>query len=89
MQPALLELLNSGLNADVEIITSDNQVFKAHKCILMCRSPKFHGMFGNDTAELHDNKVYLTETDGFLFDKLLKWIYSGSVLMPNEVDSVC
>mmetsp|Transcript_34688 Transcript_34688/g.61001 ORF Transcript_34688/g.61001 Transcript_34688/m.61001 type:complete len:318 (+) Transcript_34688:2236-3189(+) len=87
LEPALLELFNSGVNSDVQIVTRDGKTFNVHKCILMCRSQKFMAMFSSSMKE-RDSPVELTETDSFLFEKLLKWIYTGNVLMPDEIEHV-
>lgn len=88
LQPALLDLLSTGLQADVQIKTRDS-VFYAHKCILMCRSAKFKAMFSNSMSEADTCLVDLVETSSFLFDKLLKWIYTGSAIMPENWSEVC
>lgn len=72
LQPALLELFNTGLKADVTIETAENKTFSAHKCILMCRSPKFRAMFNNLMSETETSYIKLSDTEPNLFDKLLK-----------------
>lgn len=88
LQPALLDLLSSGLNSDIEIITP-HETFRVHKCILMCRSPKFKAMLTSGMLEGESARLELHDVDSSLIDKLLKWIYTGSVIMPNEVEKVC
>jgi speckle-type POZ protein len=88
LQPALLDLLTSGLQSDVTVKVGA-KCFSVHKCILMCRSPKFHAMFTNNMREQNGSCVVLQETDAELFEKLLQWIYSGNVVMPESVDDVC
>lgn len=87
LEPALLELFNSGVNSDVKIVTRDGQIFNVHKCILMCRSQKFMAMFSSEMKE-RDSPVELTQTDSFLFEKLLRWIYTGNVMMPDDIEQV-
>ncbi|CAG9319175.1 unnamed protein product [Blepharisma stoltei] len=89
LQPALLELFNSGLEADIKIETSENKIFSAHKCILMCRSPKFRAMFNSSMTECENSYIKLPDTDPCLFDRLLKWIYTGSTLMPEDINDLC
>ena len=88
LQPALQDLLASGLKSDVEIQTSDGQAFHCHKCILMCRSAKFRAMFDSDMQESVSNRVEVP-TPACVFSKLLTWIYTSSVKMPDTVDGVC
>ena len=88
LQPALLDLLNSGLQSDF-IIHVNSKSFPVHKCILMCRSPKFYAMFASNMTEAKSNSVHLQDTDEILFEKLLQWIYSGNVLMPEDSNGVC
>ena len=70
LQPALLELYTTGLQSDA-IIYVNNKRFAVHKCILMCRSPKFKAMFTNNMLEKGSECIYLKETDEVLFEKLL------------------
>lgn len=88
LQPALLDLYTSGLQAD-SVIYVNNRAFPVHKCILMCRSAKFRAMFSNQMIEGESSQISLKETDDILFEKLLQWIYSGSVIMPDDVNNVC
>lgn len=88
LQPALLDLLNSGVKSDVSIVVNE-RVFHVHKCILMCRSPKFQAMFSGEMKESIQSTIHLLDTDDNLFEKLLQWIYSGNVVMPDHVNDVC
>lgn len=88
LQPALQDLLTSGIKSDVEIVTSDGQVSHCHKCILMCRSAKFRAMFESEMQESTRNRVEVPTHSG-VFAKLLSWIYTSSVKMPDTVDEVC
>lgn len=87
LQPALLKLVTSGMHSDV-VLRVREAVFPAHKCLLMCRSPKFKAMFLTLMSESQTSEVFI-DSDPELFDKLLKWIYVGSTLMPEEVRAVC
>jgi hypothetical protein len=87
LEPALLDLFNSGMNSDVQIVTRDGETFNAHKCLLMCRSQKFMAMFSSCMKE-RSGPVELPETDSVLFEKLLKWIYTGNVAMPDDIQQV-
>jgi speckle-type POZ protein len=88
LQPALLDLLTTGVQSDVSIIVN-NKTFRVHKCILMCRSPKFRAMLSSHMIETESDIIILQETDEVLFEKLLQWIYSGSVVMPDDINDVC
>ena len=55
----------------------------------MCRSPKFQAMFSGEMIESVKGKIRLRDTDDVLFEKLLQWIYSGNVVMPEHVNDVC
>jgi speckle-type POZ protein len=88
LQPALLDLLESGIQSDVSVRVK-GKVFKVHKCILMCRSPKFQAMFASEMIEKNQGVIFLEETDEVLFEKLLQWIYSGNVVMPEKIEDVC
>ena len=87
LQPALLELLTSGVQSDLVLAVRGSE-FKVHKCILMCRSAKFNAMFSTSLLEANSARVEI-DADPVLFDKLLKWIYSGSSLMPEDVEQIC
>ena len=88
LQPALLDLYTTGLQSDA-LIYVNNRPFAVHKCILMCRSAKFRAMFTSSMREGGSSSIYLEETDEVLFEKLLHWIYSGTVTMPGEINGVC
>lgn len=88
LQPALQDLLASGLKSDVDIVTADNQIFHCHKCILMCRSSKFRAMFESEMQESATNRVEVP-TPSSVFSKLLTWIYTSAVKMPETVEGVC
>ncbi|OMJ68652.1 hypothetical protein SteCoe_33845 [Stentor coeruleus] len=88
LQPALLDLLTSGIQSDI-IIHVNKRSFPVHKCILMCRSPKFQAMFSNKMLEKEAGVIYLKETNEVLFEKLLQWIYSGNVVMPEDMNDLC
>ena len=87
LQPALSSLLTSGLNSDIEIRVED-KVFKAHKCILMCRSPKFWAMFNTNMAE-SSGQLVINDQSGELFERMLTWIYTGQMTMPETIEAVC
>lgn len=89
LQPALADLLTSGTKSDVDIVTNDGAVFHGHKCILMCRSAKFKAMFENEMQESAQNRVELTTTHSSVFSKLIEWIYTSTVKMPETVEEVC
>lgn len=88
LQPALLDLFYSGSQSDVSIEVN-GRFFNVHKCILMCRSPKFQAMFSAEMIESVKGIIRLKDTDDVLFEKLLQWIYSGNVVMPEHVNDVC
>jgi len=89
-------LLKSGKASDVDLIFGDKHL-KAHKAILIARSPIFAAMFEHDTIENRTGKVKIEDIDQETFEELLHYIYSGKIHkldrfameLYNAADKVC
>jgi speckle-type POZ protein len=48
--------------------------FKAHKCILACRSPVFAAMFQHEMIERNSNEVEIVDIKGDVIEKMLRYM---------------
>lgn len=87
-----IPILKSSLNSDFkqlhntedlhDVVFVVNSVeFKAHKVILMARSPVFQAMFLVDMIEKKENKVTIKNIEPEVFAQLLKFIYTDEIDM--------
>lgn len=72
----LEDLLLSGNNSDV-IIKVDGQELKAHKSIIVARSPVFTSMFKYETSEKITGIVEIEDCEPNIFKEFLHYIYTG------------
>ncbi|XP_044575300.1 speckle-type POZ protein-like [Cotesia glomerata] len=80
----LKEIYNSRESSDVTI-NIENKKIKAHKVILMARSPVLAAMFTHDMSEKKSNEVFITDISSDTFEKLLQYIYTDQV---SDLDSI-
>ncbi|XP_044576438.1 speckle-type POZ protein-like [Cotesia glomerata] len=80
----LKELYNNRESGDVTINIENKQI-KAHKVILMARSPVLAAMFTHDMSEKKSNEVFITDISSDTFEKLLQYIYTDQV---SDLDSI-
>ncbi|XP_015785086.1 uncharacterized protein LOC107362513 [Tetranychus urticae] len=79
----LLQMYYNGINADITI-KAENRTLKAHKCILVARSPYFSAMF---SGEWRDSKTTNITLQGFSYITVhfaLCHIYSGGLNIPTD-----
>jgi len=68
------------------VIEVGEKQFQVHKLILSTRSPVFEAMFNSELSESKQNLVKISEVGIEVFEKLLRYIYTGSVesIEPND-----
>ena len=74
-----------GKGADVTFVLPDGEVL-AHKSILMAQLPFFERMFSFDMIEARTNRVKVTDFKAHHFMKFLKFIYSGLLRDPFDLE---
>ncbi|XP_057325885.1 speckle-type POZ protein B-like [Microplitis mediator] len=72
------ELYNTKMGSDV-IINVRNTEFRAHKTILMARSPVLAAMFSHNMIEKKESKISIPDIAPVIFEKVLKYIYTDEV----------
>ncbi|XP_057318347.1 speckle-type POZ protein-like [Microplitis mediator] len=77
------ELYNTKMGSDVTINVRNTE-FRAHRSILMARSPVLAAMFSHDMIEKKENKISIPDITPEIFEKLLKYIYTDEV---NDLDA--
>ncbi|RWS29994.1 uncharacterized protein B4U80_05015, partial [Leptotrombidium deliense] len=79
----LLKMFFDEINCDVLIEAEDREI-KAHRCILVARSPYFAAMFTGEWIESQSNRISLK---GFSYNSVhfaLCHIYSGAIIIPKD-----
>lgn len=61
------------------VLLVQGKEFKAHKSILIARSPVFAAMFRHDTVEKQTGKVTIHDCDPDSFPQFLEYLYCGSL----------
>lgn len=69
-------LYDTHMGSDVTLITGDGEV-RAHKAILMARSPVFAAMFNADMREKNADRVTITDVPCKVLREVLRFIYTG------------
>lgn len=62
------------------ILRVKEKVLKAHKTVLMARSPVFSSMFQHDMLEKQTSIVTISDCDPDSFQKFLEYLYSGELV---------
>ena len=84
MTSDMTSLLEGGAYSDVTI-RAGKETFKAHKAILITRSPVFRAMFKNDMVEATSNCVEIRDMGPKVVKEMLRYIYTGNA---PEVDKM-
>ncbi|XP_066283328.1 kelch-like protein 12 [Branchiostoma lanceolatum] len=58
--------------------------FPCHRLVLSAASPYFRAMFTSGMAECHQKTVVLQGLDAAAFEKILRYIYSGTVIVSQD-----
>ncbi|XP_057334006.1 speckle-type POZ protein-like [Microplitis mediator] len=74
----LEELFDSKLKSDVVLIVGDKKI-KAHKSILIARSPVLAAMFMHNTVENKNNEINIIDIKAEIIEKMIKFIYTDKV----------
>ena len=74
----LFLLLSTDDSSDVELVSRDEQRFRAHRCVLAARSPVFAAMFKPPWKESRDGVVKIDDIDGEHLRRLLDYVYAGN-----------
>ncbi|XP_053202528.1 uncharacterized protein LOC128387364 [Panonychus citri] len=80
----LLQMYMNNINSDITIKVDNSSSIKAHKCILIARSPYFAAMF---SGEWRDSKTSTITLQGFSYTSVhfaLCHIYSGALNIPDD-----
>lgn len=80
------ELFKSKDMSDVTICANGIE-FKAHKSILVARSPMFRGMFRHDMKETQNNRVDVPDVDPDVLQEMLRYIYTGKSLLESKLQN--
>ncbi|XP_057318999.1 speckle-type POZ protein B-like [Microplitis mediator] len=72
------ELFESKLGSDVVLIVGNKKI-KAHKSILIARSPILAAMFTHEMYENLNNEATITDVDPDIIEKMLEFIYTDQV----------
>lgn len=72
----LSRLFHEGADHDVEFICGD-EILKAHKNVLCCRSDVFASMLRSDTMESETGQINIQDMEGSIFRQFLKYCYTG------------
>lgn len=72
-------LFESGTISDFELHMNDDKTLKAHKAILVARSPVFFKMLTTDMQEANKSSVDVPDFDSKTMKELLRFIYCNEV----------
>jgi hypothetical protein len=81
LEANLANLLALGYGTDVTITTADQQTLRAHKSILMARSPVFHALL-SDANRWHESASGSIDMPRFgtsTVQAFLVWVYTGKL----------
>lgn len=79
----LQDLLSSGMYADVTFHVKD-EMFSAHKLILMARCDYFRTMFTSEMVEAHSDVVVIPDVCATAFRVFLKYVYTDKLELDND-----
>ena len=69
-------------SCDTTFYVKDKE-FKAHRAILMARSPVFAAMFQHETLEKQTGSITIPDCDPNSFEQFLEFLYSGKLEKPS------
>lgn len=81
LQEDLTRLYSQGFLTDITLSTEDGKNFEAHRILLAARSHYFHSIVPRLKSE---PVIFLKGVKGAHLDKILKYIYSGSVSLSRH-----
>merc|ERR1719394_115713 len=81
LQDELTRLYSQGFLTDITLSTEDGKNFEAHRILLAARSHYFHSIVPRLKSE---PVIFLKGVKGAHLDKILKYIYSGSVSLSRH-----
>ena len=81
LQEELTRLYSQGFLTDITLSTEDGKNFEAHRILLAARSHYFHSIVPRLKSE---PVIFLKGVKGAHLDKILKYIYSGSVSLSRH-----
>ncbi|XP_046557768.1 actin-binding protein IPP-like [Haliotis rubra] len=79
----LCDLWREALFCDVTI-TVAGKSFRAHRHVLSAASPYFRAMFSSGMQEQSSSEITLQDTEAYIFETALNFIYSGQVEVTSE-----
>jgi len=82
LQEDLTRLYSQGFLTDITLSTEDGKNFEAHKILLAARSHYFHSIVPR--MRTSEPVIFLKGVKGAHLDKILKYIYSGSVALSRH-----
>lgn len=71
--------------ADFELHTNDDLTLKAHKVVIVARSPVFHAMLENEMLEARDSAVTIPDFDSKIIKEILRFMYYNEVEKLDEI----
>uniref|UniRef100_A0A0K2UHN6 Deformed epidermal autoregulatory factor 1 homolog [Acyrthosiphon pisum] n=1 Tax=Lepeophtheirus salmonis TaxID=72036 RepID=A0A0K2UHN6_LEPSM len=77
----LTKLYSQGFLTDITLSTEDGKNFEAHRILLAARSHYFHSVVPRLKSE---PVIFLKGVKGTILDKILKYIYGGSVVVSKH-----
>jgi len=81
LQEELTRLYSQGFLTDITLSTEDGKNFEAHRILLAARSHYFHSVVPRLKSE---PVIFLKGVKGAHLDKILKYIYSGTVALSRH-----
>lgn len=78
-------LLEGEIDSDIEIITKDQKMLKAHKKILSLKSPVFKEIFKGKLRGLHGNFLDLRDFETKTVRGMLRFLYSCKIEDFDEI----
>lgn len=81
LQDELSRLYSQGFLTDITLSTEDGKNFEAHRVLLAARSAYFHSVVPRLKS---DPVIFLKGIKGAHLDKVLKFIYGGSVAVSKH-----
>ncbi|XP_063903914.1 BTB/POZ domain-containing protein 9-like [Zophobas morio] len=72
--------------SDITLLVDDKKLY-AHKVILAVRSKYFESLFYEDSQNINQAEMAITGVTFDALSSLLKYIYTGTITIPSDVDS--
>ncbi|XP_021966395.2 BTB/POZ domain-containing protein At1g21780 [Folsomia candida] len=78
-QNSMLAMLRDGIGSDVTLLSKDNQLINAHKCILSNKSSVFKTKFSTQMIEKEIELVEMVDMGSEALNIFLKFCYTGEI----------